>query len=505
MRKITVKRIITIVLIIVMIGMQFAYASSDLTVKTEGKLLGTYKTKIMGPDDEEGTKDDSITKDFIREENKDDAEIEEPILRSDTAPYFSNVFDASDYLDSQIANYLDSGGPSNIVIYIHYGNGINKTKIGYYSHLYHAFSGYWDNFYDSIIDLDQYETINGVGYFKYIYNIESTLTRTQILQACSIASTIANQANQESTFADKIIYINDTINEIIDYHDVNHDPVPTDGCDTAYSLCTGDALCTGFTGAFCLICYEAGLNAVPISGLVKQPGDSSGGGHAWNLIKAGNKWKQVDCTFDDVLFGADTYATRGVYDLFTSAYKQNHIIDTTYNCWVNTSSGWTYIDSYGYPATESWKMNSNYWYYLEEDACMAASKWLEIGEEWYYFKANGRMAASEWAQDSTGWCYMNSSGHITRSAWIQKDGYWYYLKANGYRAENEWAQDSIGYCWMYSDGRCETGTMWFGSPLTFGSRYILSGHRVDGQTIEIDGYSCTFNGTGELIAFVEIQ
>ncbi len=35
-------------------------------------------------------------------------------------------------------------------------------------------------------------------------------------------------------------------------------------------------------------------------------------------------------------------------------------------------------------------------------------------------------------------------------------------------------------------------------------RLIVSGHRVDSQTIAINGYNCTFNGTGELTGFVEI-
>ena len=133
---------------------------------------------------------------------------------------------------------------------------------------------------------------------------------------------------------------------------------------------------------------------------------------------------------------------------------------------------------------------------------MATSEWIEDSVGWCYLGSNGRMVTNDWVQDSAGWCYMDSTGHKTRSAWIQKNGYWYYLKANGYMAVNEWAIDSNGYCWMDSNGHWVTGTKWIGSPRTIGSSYIISGHRVNSATINIDGYDCTFNGAGQLTTFV---
>lgn len=603
------------------------------------------------------------------------SESQSPPLRDSSPQLFCSVYSAASYLDEQIVNYFNGGTPGiEIYFQLQQGEEYKLKQIAYYSRLYNALCGYGSNLTASIHDEGIIIQDGGNDYRKYTFNIESTLSDNQIEQARYIASTIADDANQIQGFDEKIEYIVNEIYDRISYHHecyaVVNSTDPYDKCDTAYSLHEGNAICTGFTGAFCLVCYEAGLDAVPITGYVRQPSDTIGGGHAWNIIKNGNTWLQVDCTFGLSLFGTDGVSTRGVSGYFTEMFKQNHKINTSQNAWVQTNSGKSYVDQNGYSVADKWLLNSGHMYYFEMDGCMVASKWRKISEKWYYFKSSGHMATNEWAQDShgwcwmdsdghitksqwvqtdgywyylkssgyraesewaqdntdwcylgsdgkmvtsawaqdsvgwcylngsghltrsqlvqsngywyylksdghmatnewaqdshgwcymdnnghitksqwlhyngywyylksngymatsewiedsvgwcylgsngrmvtndwvqdsAGWCYMDSTGHKTRSAWIQKNGYWYYLKANGYMAVNEWAIDSNGYCWMDSNGHWVTGTKWIGSPRTIGSSYIISGHRVNSATINIDGYDCTFNGAGQLTTFV---
>lgn len=70
--------------------------------------------------DDEIESEDEIVEDIGTEvENTDDIrETENPHLRSLPSNFFIDLFDAADYLDEQIVNYLFYNGPSGIEIYI---------------------------------------------------------------------------------------------------------------------------------------------------------------------------------------------------------------------------------------------------------------------------------------------------------------------------------------------------------------------------------------------------
>lgn len=405
-----------------------------------------------------------------------------------------------------------------------------------YSHLYNAFCGYDDNFFYSIVNNQENVTISGIHYYKFSYYFNATLTRSEAIQAWNNAQTIANGLNAAQPFDDQVNYVYGEICDNIEYHGV-HNAYPSDGCDTAYSLCTGHALCSGFTGSFCLICYHAGLNAIPLWGRVFF-GDSYGG-HAWNLIEVGNTWKQVDCTNDMVLFGTDLDSTFVVYNYFTTNFKQSHIINTTQSGWVNTSVGRTYIDPYGYSKAETWlqdnidwcyldyygrmvinywaqdshgtcwmdanghitrsqwKKVNGYWYYLKSNGYRAESEWAQDNTDWCYLGSDGKMVTSSWAQDSVGWCYLDSTGHITRSQWLLKNNEWYYLKADGHMAANEWAQDNTGWCWMDSNGHI-TKSQWLHNN---GYWYYLkaNGYMAANEWVEDSVGWCYMGSNGRMV------
>lgn len=540
-----IKRIITIFLIIGLISTQFVFASSELTAEEYDNHSETYETEVIDSDDEIESEDE-IDEDIGTEvENTDDIrETENPHLRSLPSNFFIDLFDAADYLDEQIVNYLFYNGPSGIEIYIYCEDGVSlaKYQIAYFSKLYSAFCGFDKHLNNSIEDGEGTIHDGGITYYKFTYNIDYLLNKNEAIQAWNSAQTIANAANQIPSFYDKINYINDTIRDIIDYHDncygITHNTDPNDKCDTAYSLCTGNALCTGFTGAFDLVCYEAGLNAVPIGGCIKKP-IGIYDGHAWNIVEDGNTWKQVDCTFDYTMFGTDLNNTRGLFYYYTTYFKQNHIIGTPYSGWTNTSAGWTYIDTYGYSKVETWLQDSVDWCYVGIDGRMVTNDWAQdsvgfcymdssghitrsawkhIGNDWYYCKANGyratnewiqdstdwcymgsdgKMVTNDWAQDSSGWCYLDSNGHITRSQWLLKNNEWYYLKADGHMAANEWAQDSVGWCYMDSNGHI-TRSQWLQKN---GYWYYLKadGHMATNEWIEDSVDWCYMGSDGRMV------
>jgi len=61
------------------------------------------------------------------------------------------------------------------------------------------------------------------------------------------------------------------------------------------------AVCDGYAKAYVLLCAQAKVPCKRIVGV-------AGGLHAWNLVKMGGKWYQVDCTWDDPtsnIYGTD--------------------------------------------------------------------------------------------------------------------------------------------------------------------------------------------------------
>ena len=67
---------------------------------------------------------------------------------------------------------------------------------------------------------------------------------------------------------------------------------------TAYgALMNGKAVCQGYSLLYLRMAYEAGLEAKYISGTSDY--GTGGGGHAWNIVKIGKRYYNVDVCWDD--------------------------------------------------------------------------------------------------------------------------------------------------------------------------------------------------------------
>ncbi len=66
---------------------------------------------------------------------------------------------------------------------------------------------------------------------------------------------------------------------------------------TAYgALVNGLAVCEGYSEAFLLLCWTAGIEARLVEGT------GNGGGHEWNVVKIQGQWYQIDVTWGDPKF-----------------------------------------------------------------------------------------------------------------------------------------------------------------------------------------------------------
>ena len=126
------------------------------------------------------------------------------------------------------------------------------------------------------------------GYIKYTMSYHSNAEQeAKLTEAVAVAMTKL-QLNGLSE-AKKIIKIHDYICNNVDYaYNSTEEQIYT-----AYgALCTGKAVCQGYAVLFYRLCKEAGLSVRIISGT------GNGGPHAWNIVRIGSKYYNVDCTWD---------------------------------------------------------------------------------------------------------------------------------------------------------------------------------------------------------------
>lgn len=70
--------------------------------------------------------------------------------------------------------------------------------------------------------------------------------------------------------------------------------------DAAGVLLKGTGVCDSYARAYLMLCTAAGLECMYVPGTAgTSPDKSQWENHAWNLVKLGDNWYHVDCTWDD--------------------------------------------------------------------------------------------------------------------------------------------------------------------------------------------------------------
>ena len=178
------------------------------------------------------------------------------------------------------------------------------------------------------------------GYIQYTMSYHSDAEQEAKLTAAVAEAMTTLQLNGLSE-AKKIIKIHDYICNHVDYAYNSKEEQRY----TAYgALCTGKDVCQGYAVLFYRLCKEAGLSVRIISGT------GNGGAHAWNIVRIGSKYYNVDCTWD-----GQNAATYNDFLLKSEADFSNH----TRESWKVAGSHYLYYTSAEfnaqYPMTEkSW-------------------------------------------------------------------------------------------------------------------------------------------------------
>lgn len=187
---------------------------------------------------------------------------------------------------------------------------------------------------------------SNAGYIQYTMLYHSDAEQEAKLTA-AVAEAMAKLELNGLSEAKKITKIHDYICNHVDYaYNSKEEQIYT-----AYgALCTGKAVCQGYAVLFYRLCKEAGLSVRIISGT------GNGGPHAWNIVRIGSKYYNVDCTWD----GQDA-ATYNEFLLKSEADFRDH----TRESWKVAGSH--YLDytsaefNAQYPMTEkSWDESTTY-------------------------------------------------------------------------------------------------------------------------------------------------
>ena len=123
---------------------------------------------------------------------------------------------------------------------------------------------------------------------------------------------------------DKVKTIHDYVCGLITYVD------DVDNASTMYSaIATGNGLCNSYALCMYKLLVEAGVPCKFIGGTAGTGRDA--GGHAWNIVALGDKWYNLDATWDDMEDGVSyDYFLKGSSDFDSVDPSQAHTMDKPY-------------------------------------------------------------------------------------------------------------------------------------------------------------------------------
>ena len=294
MHKRIISLILTLIMLITMVPSTIVEASEVTTmesVKASSNQSESNQSEVTKP--EENTiyavnplYEDVISIDDLKK--KLDSSNDEQLFGASTGQYFSDYDSAVSYLRKQMVSR-----ETEITL--------NFPESWFDSH---KDGVYWDLLYDAI-KCDESSTgqegdallygyagcnvsYSTAGYIKYTMSYHSNAEQEAKLTAAVAEAMTTLQLNGLSE-AKKITKIHDYICNHVDYEYNSKE----EQIYTAYgALCTGKAVCQGYAVLFYRLCKEAGLSVRIISGT------GNGGPHAWNIVRIGSKYYNVDCTWD---------------------------------------------------------------------------------------------------------------------------------------------------------------------------------------------------------------
>ena len=359
MNKRLISFVLTFIMLITMVPSTIVEASEVTTmesVKVSSNQSESNQSEVTKPEEntiyavnplyEDVISIDDLKRKLDSESSDKESADGEQLFGSSTGQYFSDYDSAVSYLRKQMVSR-----ETEITV--------NFPASWFTSH---KDGLYWDLLYDAMKCDDSSTGQEGdallygyagcnvsystAGYIKYTMAYHSNAEQEAKLTEAVAAAMAKLQLNGLSE-AKKITKIHDYICNHVDYaYNSTEEQIYT-----AYgALCTGKAVCQGYAVLFYRLCKEAGLSVRIISGT------GNGGPHAWNIVRIGSKYYNVDCTWD----GQDT-ATYNEFLLKSEADFSDH----TRESWE--VAGNHYLDytsaefNAQYPMTEkSWDESTTY-------------------------------------------------------------------------------------------------------------------------------------------------
>lgn len=154
---------------------------------------------------------------------------------------------------------------------------------------------------------------NDMVEITYTFSYHSTYEQEELLTA-KLEAAYAELALDNLSEYEKVKKIYNYICDHVDY-DYNLEK------RSAYeALCNGKSVCQGYAALFYRMCVDSGLSVRVVTGL------GNGGSHAWNIVKIGNYYYNVDATWD-----GETENTYSRYFLLNeNSFGATHIRDDEY-------------------------------------------------------------------------------------------------------------------------------------------------------------------------------
>ncbi|TDP59651.1 transglutaminase domain-containing protein [Aminicella lysinilytica] len=189
-----------------------------------------------------------------------------------------NIINHSNTIKVSVVSSNDSGSEVSKSVF---NNAIASSDIGDY-YKYSVYNGYNVNW--------SYYTSNGNTHYEFTYKMKykTTLSQDKAFEKKLNKTVKALKLSGKSNYAKtKAIYKWITQHVKYDYNSSSATKY------TAYAaLNKGKAVCQGYATLFYRMCDAAGVDAKVITG------SSYGEGHAWNIVKVGSKYYNVDSTWD---------------------------------------------------------------------------------------------------------------------------------------------------------------------------------------------------------------
>lgn len=301
---------------------------------------------------------------------------------------------------------------------------------------------------------------------------------------------------------------NKTSNDNTDYYSYL-DQNPYWGAWSAYgAVFKKTCVCQGYANLFYRLAREAGLSVRSIRGT------SFGGGHAWNIVRIGKYYYNVDVTWDAgatsysyFLKNASTFYNHSRYsdystgsfnaaypiapDSFSAGnYNPNEYVTSvaiaqgediemrlgsrrTFSAkvlpaavtnknivWSSSDTNVATVDSTGKVTIKNLgttiitarSVNNSVVY----DTChvtVTDTGWVDYDGTWRYIVSGSRVTG--WKKIGSYWYYFDSYGNM-KTGWVKTGGKWYYLNENG-QMKTGWLLDNKQWYYLRADGSMATG------------------------------------------------